>query len=55
MAATTPCKKCIGIEKADVPAKYAEEMDKTFRFWMKWYGKRYGEYVLIKGDFLSED
>lgn len=24
MAAITPCKKCIGIEKADVPAKYAE-------------------------------
>ncbi|GFW05211.1 histone-lysine N-methyltransferase, H3 lysine-79 specific [Trichonephila clavipes] len=24
MAATTKCKKCIGIEKADVPAKYAE-------------------------------
>ncbi|XP_054708886.1 uncharacterized protein LOC129218593 [Uloborus diversus] len=55
MAATTPCKKCIGIEKADVPAKYAEEMDRTFRFWMKWYGKKYGEYILLRGDFLSEE
>ncbi|GBL80209.1 Histone-lysine N-methyltransferase, H3 lysine-79 specific [Araneus ventricosus] len=55
MAATTNCKKCIGIEKADVPAKYAEEMSKNFQFWMKWYGKKYGDYVLLKGDFLSEE
>lgn len=31
MAAITPCKKCIGIEKADVPAKYAEVV-KLFMF-----------------------
>ncbi|KAG8175660.1 hypothetical protein JTE90_024407 [Oedothorax gibbosus] len=55
MAASTPCKKCVGIEKADVPAKYAEEMDKKFRFWMLWYGKKFGEYELLKGDFLSNE
>ncbi|GFS94464.1 histone-lysine N-methyltransferase, H3 lysine-79 specific [Nephila pilipes] len=55
MAATTKCKKCIGIEKADVPAKYAEDMNKNFEFWMKWYGKKFGDYVLLKGDFLSEE
>ncbi|GFR33588.1 histone-lysine N-methyltransferase, H3 lysine-79 specific [Trichonephila clavata] len=55
MAATTKCRKCIGIEKADVPAKYAEDMSKNFEFWMKWYGKKFGDYVLLKGDFLSEE
>lgn len=30
-------------------------MDKTFKFWMKWYGKKFGEYALLKGDFLSEE
>lgn len=30
-------------------------MERNFKFWMKWYGKRYGEYVLIKGDFLAEE
>nr|XP_015904876.1 uncharacterized protein LOC107437400 isoform X2 [Parasteatoda tepidariorum] len=55
MAAITSCKKCIGIEKADIPAKYAEEMDETFKFWMHWYGKKYQDYTLIKGDFLAEE
>ncbi|XP_067129962.1 uncharacterized protein [Centruroides vittatus] len=55
MAATTICKMCYGIEKADVPAKYAEEMCANFEFWMKWYGKTYGEFKLIKGDFLAEE
>lgn len=26
-----------------------------FRRWMRWYGKKYGEYHLIKGDFLNEE
>lgn len=30
-------------------------MDITFKFWMKWYGKKFGEYSLLKGDFLSEE
>lgn len=54
MAAASRCKKCIGIEKADIPAKFAEAMDKRFRFWMKWHGKKHGEYELIKGDFFDE-
>lgn len=28
-------------------------MDYHFRRLMKWWGKRYGEYKLIKGDFLD--
>ena len=30
-------------------------MDKHFRKWMKWYGKKFGEYKLIKEDFLTPD
>ncbi|XP_050510825.1 histone-lysine N-methyltransferase, H3 lysine-79 specific-like [Diabrotica virgifera virgifera] len=55
MAAATSCKLCIGIECADVPSLYAESMSKNFRTWMRWYGKKYGEYKLIKGDFLAEE
>lgn len=28
-------------------------MDRLFKKWMRWWGKRYGEYKLIKGDFLD--
>ncbi|KAK9497800.1 hypothetical protein O3M35_003722 [Rhynocoris fuscipes] len=55
MAAATPCKICLGVEKAEVPSKYAEGMNVNFRKWMGWYGKRYGDYQLIKGDFLTEE
>lgn len=55
MAAATPCRICLGVEKAEVPSKYAENMDLHFRMWMKWYGKKYGEYKLIKGDFLLDE
>lgn len=30
-------------------------MNKNFRAWMQWYGKKFGEYKLIKGDFLNEE
>lgn len=30
-------------------------MNKNFRAWMQWYGKKFGEYRLIKGDFLSDE
>jgi H3 lysine-79-specific histone-lysine N-methyltransferase len=30
-------------------------MDEKFKFWMKWYGKKHGEYNLIKGDFFHDD
>lgn len=55
MAASMPLKNCIGIEKAEVPSRYAEGMDGVFQTWIKWFGKRYNEYSLIKGDFLSDE
>ncbi|XP_019765115.1 histone-lysine N-methyltransferase, H3 lysine-79 specific isoform X2 [Dendroctonus ponderosae] len=55
MAAATPCKICLGVERAEVPSRYAEAMNKNFRTWMQWYGKKYGEYKLIRGDFLTEE
>lgn len=30
-------------------------MDSNFKKWMEWYGKHYGDYQLIKGDFLNEE
>ncbi|XP_021930748.1 histone-lysine N-methyltransferase, H3 lysine-79 specific-like isoform X3 [Zootermopsis nevadensis] len=55
MAAATPCKICFGVERAEVPSKYAESMNVLFRKWMRWYGKKYGDYHLIKGDFLTDE
>ncbi|XP_070602810.1 histone-lysine N-methyltransferase, H3 lysine-79 specific isoform X2 [Erythrolamprus reginae] len=55
VAAATNCKHHYGVEKADIPAKYAETMDKEFRKWMKWYGKKHADYTLERGDFLSEE
>ncbi|KAM4611239.1 histone-lysine N-methyltransferase, H3 lysine-79 specific-like [Discoglossus pictus] len=55
VAAATGCKHHYGVEKADIPAKYAETMDKEFRKWMNWYGKKHAEYTLERGDFLSEE
>ncbi|XP_041695469.1 histone-lysine N-methyltransferase, H3 lysine-79 specific isoform X2 [Coregonus clupeaformis] len=54
VAAATNCKHYFGVEKADIPATYAESMDEEFKRWMKWYGKKHGEYTLERGDFLSE-
>lgn len=54
VAASTKAKKCIGIERAEVPARYARELEKSFQFWMRWYGKIYGEYELLKGNFFEE-
>ncbi|XP_011860391.1 PREDICTED: histone-lysine N-methyltransferase, H3 lysine-79 specific isoform X2 [Vollenhovia emeryi] len=55
MAAATLCKICVGVEKADVPSKYAQSMEINFRKWLNWYGKRCGEYRLVKGDFLADE
>jgi H3 lysine-79-specific histone-lysine N-methyltransferase len=30
-------------------------MNIQFRKWMRWYGKKYGDYRLIKGDFLTDE
>ncbi|KAG8222795.1 hypothetical protein J437_LFUL005001 [Ladona fulva] len=54
MAAATPCKICFGVEKAEVPSKYAESMNVNFKKWMNWYGKKFGNYELIRGDFLTD-
>ncbi|XP_030757142.1 histone-lysine N-methyltransferase, H3 lysine-79 specific-like [Sitophilus oryzae] len=54
MAATGTCERCVGIERADVPTKYAKEMEAKFKFWMQWYGKKCGEFELIKGDFFDD-
>ncbi|XP_013788314.1 uncharacterized protein LOC106472231 [Limulus polyphemus] len=55
IAASTPCKLSLGIEKAESPNLYAEEMIKNFKAWMQWYGKTSGEFKLIKGDFLTQE
>jgi H3 lysine-79-specific histone-lysine N-methyltransferase len=55
VAASTNCKICYGIEKAEWPGQYAETMDTEFRKWMKWYGKKHAEYKLDKGDFLCDE
>ncbi|XP_052096294.1 histone-lysine N-methyltransferase, H3 lysine-79 specific-like isoform X4 [Mytilus californianus] len=55
VAASTPCKMCYGIEKAEFPAKYAMTMEKECIKWMKWYGKKHGDFLIQKGDFLEED
>ncbi|ESO86662.1 hypothetical protein LOTGIDRAFT_220459 [Lottia gigantea] len=55
VAASTNCKYCYGMEKADYPAEYAEIMDREFRKWMKWYGKKHGGYKIEKGDFLCDE
>ncbi|XP_070150857.1 histone-lysine N-methyltransferase, H3 lysine-79 specific isoform X1 [Polyergus mexicanus] len=55
MAAATLCKICIGVERADVPSTYAQSMEVNFRKWLNWYGKKCGEYRLVKGDFLADE
>ncbi|KAI9579625.1 histone-lysine N-methyltransferase, H3 lysine-79 specific isoform X1 [Glossina fuscipes] len=55
MAGSFPLKSCLGIEKADTPSHYADRMDMFFRQFMAWFGKRYCEYKLIKGDFLVDE
>lgn len=32
-----------------------QSMEINFRKWLNWYGKRCGEYRLIKGDFLADE
>lgn len=54
VAATVECKKCYGIEIADVPAGYAKAMKERFEFWMNWHGKTYSEFELFHGDFFEK-
>lgn len=55
MAGSVELKSCVGIEKASIPSQYATEMDKMFRRWMRWFGKRHNDYELIKDDFLADE
>ncbi|XP_046576034.1 histone-lysine N-methyltransferase, H3 lysine-79 specific-like isoform X1 [Haliotis rubra] len=55
VASATPCKMCYGMEKAEWPAFYQGAMDREFRKWTRWYGKKYSDYKLEKGDFLCEE
>lgn len=32
-----------------------QNMNRLFRAWMQWYGKKFGEFRLIKGDFLTDE
>lgn len=54
IAASVDCRKCYGIEKADVPSKFSEEMEDRFRFWMDWFGKAYTEFEIFHGDFFDQ-
>ncbi|VDP06124.1 unnamed protein product [Soboliphyme baturini] len=54
IAGGSPCYKCIGIEKGEWPNKFAVVLEKEFRKWMKWYGKKHQPFELINGDFLDE-
>ncbi len=53
VAALANCKYVYGIEHEETPATYARAMAEEFRSWMRWYGKRYSEFQLEQGDFLT--
>jgi H3 lysine-79-specific histone-lysine N-methyltransferase len=53
VAALSNCKHVYGIEHEETPSTYARAMSDEFRFWMRWYGKRYSEFQLEQGDFLT--
>ena len=55
VAALVECSLCVGVEKAVIPATRAVEMDRLFKLWMDWYGKKYSPYVLHQGDFLAPE
>ena len=55
VAAANKCKLCVGVEKAEWPATYAQNMEKEFRFWMQFFGKTYSDFRLHKGDFFADD
>jgi len=55
VAASLNCKLCYGIEKADCPAEYAVAMQREFENLMKWFGRPYSKFVIVKGDFLTDE
>ena len=55
VAAATNCSRCIGIEKADIPAGYSQKMLDKFKQLMNWYGKKYSDIELIHDDFFKDE
>lgn len=55
MAALTPCKLSIGIEKNVIPSSYAANLSAYFNSWMSFFGKKVGNIELHKNDFLAEE
>ena len=53
VAALANCKHVYGIEHEETPSMYARAMGDEFRSWMRWYGKRYSDFELERGDFLT--
>uniref|UniRef100_A0A915DEH9 Histone-lysine N-methyltransferase, H3 lysine-79 specific n=1 Tax=Ditylenchus dipsaci TaxID=166011 RepID=A0A915DEH9_9BILA len=46
--------KAIGIEVAALPAKFAKTLEKEFKKWMSWFGKKHQPFELQQGDFLDD-
>ena len=40
---------------ASLPYSISQRLNNEFIKWMDWYGKSYGEYELLKGDFLDPE
>ena len=38
-----------------LPLSPVQSMEEEFVRWMDWYGKSYGEFELLKGDFLDAE
>ncbi|GMT27238.1 hypothetical protein PFISCL1PPCAC_18535, partial [Pristionchus fissidentatus] len=51
----TRVKRAVGIEINELPAVKATFMTTEFKNMMKWYGKKYRPFELIRGDFLHEE
>ncbi|CAI4224594.1 unnamed protein product [Auanema sp. JU1783] len=55
VAGGTRVRKAVGIEKATVPAGYAQKMKSEYKRWMGWYKKKSRQFDLITGDFLDAE
>jgi len=54
VAAEAMCSDSFGVEKQKNPALYAKVMEEQFKSTMEWFGKMYGKYEILHGDFLDE-
>ncbi len=48
------CGESFGVEKQDVPALYAQNMQVNYVDRMAWFGKPHGSYEIVQGDFLED-